>query len=339
MKSGRPLRHNSPMGGSHPVDDHFDGERFHNLDRSKTINKSLLEVLRWRFSARPLGRWPGRARNEHQPRLPGALDAGEIAVTGVNHATDLIQFSGLNVLTDPVFSERVSPVSWAGPRRVRPPGIGFDALPRIDVVLVSHNHYDHMDLPSLVRLHRRDRPRFVVPLGNARTLAGAGVDGAVELDWWDEAALGDGASAVLVPVQHWSGRGLFDRRRALWGGFYLRRGPATAFFAGDTGYGAHFRMIRERLGAPDLSLLPIGAYEPRWFMKDQHVDPDEAVRAHLDLGSRLSVGMHFGTFPLTDEGMDDPVRALAASRRARGVPDDSFPALHNGLTVRLPPAA
>ncbi|MDE2143749.1 MAG: MBL fold metallo-hydrolase [Elusimicrobia bacterium] len=317
-----------------PEGSHFDGERFHNLDRSKTVRKGFRDVLKWRFSKRPMGLWPERAENEFLPDLPRSLDVREIAVTGINHATDLIQFQGLNVITDPVFSDRVSPVSWAGPRRVRPPGLAYDALPKIDVVLVSHNHYDHMDLPSLSRLHRRDKSRFVVPLGNARTLQGAGIEGAVELDWWQETPLADGATATLVPVQHWSGRGLFDRRRALWGGFYLRRGPASVFFAGDTGYGDHFKLIRERLGSPDLSLLPIGAYEPRWFMKDQHVNPDEAVLAHLDLGSRVSVGMHFGTFRLTDEGMDDPVRALEASRRERGVADDAFRALHNGLTVR-----
>ncbi|MFI5361292.1 MAG: MBL fold metallo-hydrolase [Elusimicrobiota bacterium] len=320
---------------TYPPGDHCDGERFYNLDRAKTFRKGLRDVLKWRLSPRPMGAWPERAENAHAPDLPRSLVAGQIAVTGINHATELIQFAGLNVLTDPVFSERVSPVSWAGPRRVRPPGVEFDALPRIDAVLVSHNHYDHMDLPTLRRLQGRDKPRFLVPLGNARLLSGAGIDGAVELDWWDEAPLGDDARAVLVPVQHWSGRGFFDRRRALWGGFFLRRGPASVFFAGDTGYGAHFAMIRERLGVPDLSVLPIGAYEPRWFMKDQHVNPDEAVRAHLDLGSRVSVGMHFGTFHLTDEGIDDPVAALAASRRERGVPDAAFPALHNGLTVRL----
>lgn len=314
---------------------HFDGERFHNLDRSKTIKKGFGQVLKWRFSDRPMGPWPKRAENAHRPSLPRSLGAGEICVTGINHATDLIQFSGLSVLTDPIFSERASPLSWIGPRRVRPPGLAFDELPPIDAVLVSHNHYDHMDLRTLRRLDRRHRPRFVVPLGNARLLASAGIERVVELDWWQEAVLGDDARATLVPVQHWSGRGLFDRRRALWGGFHLRRGAATAFFAGDTGYGEHFKMIRERLGAPELSLLPIGAYEPRWFMKDQHVNPDEAVRAHLDLGSRLSAGMHFGTFRLTDEGMDDPVTALAESRRAHGVADTAFPALHNGLTVRL----
>ena len=319
----------------YPASDHFDGERFTNLDPTKTVKKTFRDFLKWRFTPRPRGAWPSWVDNEFAPELPRSLGAAELAVTGINHATDLIQFSGLNLLTDPVFSERVSPVSWLGPRRVRPPGLSFDALPQIDAVLVSHNHYDHMDLASLVRLYRRDRPRFIVPLGNARALEDAGIEGVVELDWWREAPLGDDASAVLVPVQHWSGRGLFDRRRALWGGFYLKRGRASAFFAGDTGYGAHFGLIRERLGAPDVSLLPIGAYEPRWFMKDQHINPEEAVRAHLDLGSRLSLGMHFGTFRLTDEGIDDPVTALAESRRAHGLADDVFRPLHNGLTVRF----
>ncbi|MFI5347902.1 MAG: MBL fold metallo-hydrolase [Elusimicrobiota bacterium] len=317
----------------YPVSDHFDGETFYNLDRSKTVKKTFRDFLKWRFTPRPRGYWPARADNPFSPELPRSLGAAALAVTGINHATDLIQFQGLNILTDPVFSERVSPVSWIGPRRVRPPGLAFDALPRIDVVLVSHNHYDHMDLPTLVRLHRRDRPRFIVPLGNARILSG--IEGVVELDWWQVAVVGDDSSVTLVPVQHWSGRSLFDRRRALWGGFFIRRGSASVFFAGDTGYGEHFAMIRDRLGPPDLSLLPIGAYEPRWFMKDQHINPDEAVRAHLDLGSRRSVGMHFGTFRLTDEGIDDPVTALAESRRVRSVPEEDFLALHNGLTVRL----
>jgi len=313
--------------------EHFDGREFHNLDRSKNIKKTFGEVLRWRLATRGRARWPDRVENVHVPDLPRSLSAGEVAVTGINHATDLIQLDGLNVLTDPVYSERVSPVSWLGPRRVRPPGVAFDALPRVDVVLISHNHYDHMDLPTLARLGKRGRPRFLVPLGNARTLRSAGVE-AVELDWWQSADLGDGTTATLVPVQHWSGRGLFDRRRALWGGFVLRRGKTSVFFAGDTGWGEHFRLIRERLGAPDVALLPIGAYEPRWFMRDQHVDPDEAARAHLELGAGLSLGMHFGTFPLTDEGIDDPPAALAAARRARGIADAAFPALHNGLTVR-----
>jgi L-ascorbate metabolism protein UlaG (beta-lactamase superfamily) len=311
----------------------FDGGVYHNEDRARDIQKGFVDVLKWRLSSRDRARWPAHAANDYSPSLPRSLSDGEVAVTGINHATDLLQFSGLNLLTDPVFSERVSPVSWAGPRRVRAPGLAFDALPKIDAVLVSHNHYDHMDLPSLARLWRRDRPLFVVPLGNARTLSSAGIEGTVELDWWQTHRFGDAADVTLVPAQHWSGRGLFDRRRALWGGFFIRRGAATAYFAGDTGYGQHFAEIRERLGSPRVALLPIGAYEPRWFMRDQHIDPDEAVRAHLALGATVSLGMHFGTFPLADEGMDDPPAVLAAARRARGVAEAAFPALYNGLTI------
>ena len=312
----------------------FDGRLYGNLDSSKTIRKGFGELLQWRLNgaARP---WPKRLENSDAPSLPASLAAGELAVTGINHATDLIQFHGLTILTDPVFSERVSPVSWLGPRRVRSPGVSFDELPKIDAVLVSHNHFDHMDLQTLARLHRRDLPRFVVPLGNARHLRDAGIPNASELDWWGEADLGGGASVVLTPAQHWSGRGLFDRRRALWGGFFIRAGGATAYFAGDTGYGEHFKLIKSRLGSPDAALLPIGAYEPRWFMKDQHVSPDEAVLAHLELGARLSLGMHFGTFRLSDEGPEEPVVALAESRLVRGVADAAFPALRNGMTVSL----
>ena len=318
-------------GNQSPLSDHYDGKRFHNR---QSPPHNLWKVLKWMAKRRSK---PVHTKRTVSPLVE--IDARppphEMWVTFINHSTFLIQWAGLNILTDPLFSKRASPFRWIGPKRSHPPGIAFHNLPPIDLVLISHNHYDHMDLPTLVRLHRRDRPRFIVPLGNARTLEGAGIDGVVELDWWNETVIGDDASVVLVPVQHWSGRSLLDRRRALWGGFFIRRGPAAAFFAGDTGYGAHFAMIRERLGSPDLSLLPIGAYEPRWFMKDQHINPDEAVRAHLDLGSRLSVGMHFGTFRLTDEGIGDPVAALASSRLARGVPDEAFRALHNGLTVRL----
>jgi L-ascorbate metabolism protein UlaG (beta-lactamase superfamily) len=312
----------------------FDGRLYGNLDPAKTIRKGFGDVLKWRMQggARP---WPKRLENSDAPSLPASLSPGELSVTGINHATDLIQFHGLNVLTDPVFSERMSPVSWLGPRRARDPGLAFDALPNIDAVLVSHNHYDHMDLKTLARLQKRGRPRFIVPLGNARHLRAAGIPDAVELDWWKETDLGGGASVVLTPAQHWSGRGLFDRRRALWGGFFVRAGGATAYFAGDTGYGEHFKLIKSRLGSPDAALLPIGAYEPRWFMKDQHVNPDEAVLAHLELGARMSLGMHFGTFRLSDEGPEEPVAALAESRRARGVSEASFPALRNGMTVLL----
>ncbi len=192
-----------------------------------------------------------------------------------------------------------------------------------------------MDLPTLSRLWRRDKPRFIVPLGNARHLSSVGIDDVVELDWWGSCQLADETLVTMVPAQHWSGRGLFDRRRALWGGFFLRRGGATAYFAGDTGFGGHFSQIRQRLGSPQVALLPIGAYEPRSFMRDQHIDPDEAVRAHLELGASISLGMHFGTFSLADDGIDDAPVALAPARYVRQISEAAFPALHNGMTVRV----
>ena len=315
-----------------PRSDHFDGEVFFNPDAS--AGRSFGDFLRWQRTSRARP-WPKWVENRAVPRLPAALEPGEIALTFVNHITYLLQFRGLNVLTDPVYSERVSPVQWTGPRRVRAPGLAFDALPRIDVVLVSHNHYDHLDLETLLRLEREHRPLVLTGLGNRAFLEERGLARVRELDWWEVTAHGD-ASFTYTPAQHWSGRGVAGRNRTLWGGFLVAACARKVFFAGDTGYWRHFRELRRRCGAVDLAMLPIGAYEPRWFMRDQHMNPEEAVRAHLDLAARLSVGTHYGCFQLTDEGIDDPVRELAAARLRHGVPDDRFRALETGETLRLP---
>jgi L-ascorbate metabolism protein UlaG (beta-lactamase superfamily) len=254
-----------------------------------------------------------------------------VVLTFVNHITFLVQLDGLNVLTDPVYSDRVSPFRSVGPRRVHAPGLAFEALPSVDVVLLSHNHYDHLDLDTLRRLAAGHAPRIVTGLGNAAFLREHGVDGVVELDWWGRAAVA-GADITFTPAQHWSGRGLRGRNRTLWGGFVLERGPARLYFAGDTGYGAHFAEVRRRHGAADVALLPIGAYAPRWFMREHHMDPDDAVRAHLDLGAQTSVATHFGCFQLTDEGIDDPVAELAAARVRHRVADSAFQVLAVGET-------
>ena len=245
------------------------------------------------------------------------------------------QFDGLNVLTDPVWSERASPLQWLGPRRVRAPGLAFEALPRIDLVLVSHDHYDHLDLHTLQRLQAVHSPCFVTTLGNRAFLEDHGLAEVHELDWWQQVDVA-GALVTLTPAQHWSGRGFRGRNRTLWGGFVIERRGLRVFFAGDTGYAAHFRDIRARFGPVDLALLPIGAYEPRWFMRDQHMDPVEAVQAHFDLQARRSIGTHFGCFQLTDEGIDEPVRELAVARRRHGIRDDAFIALETGETHRFP---
>jgi L-ascorbate metabolism protein UlaG (beta-lactamase superfamily) len=314
-----------------PPSDHFDGELFFNPDAGG--GRSFGEFLRWQRTSRRTP-WPRWVENRARPDLPSSLERGEIALTFVNHITFLLQFRGLNVLTDPVWSERVSPVRWSGPKRVRAPGLAFEDLPRVDVVLVSHNHYDHLDIDTLVRLEREHRPLFVTGLGNRAFLEEHGLGTVRELDWWQEIAHGD-ARLVYTPAQHWSGRALAGRNRTLWGGFVVEADGRRLFFAGDTGYWRHFRDLRARLGVMDVAMLPIGAYEPRWFMQEQHMDPDDAVRAHLDLGARTSIGTHFGCFQLTDEGIDDPLRELEAARRRHGVAAGRFRTIETGETLRI----
>ena len=238
------------------------------------------------------------------------MPPGSVALTFIGHASFLLRFPGLVVLTDPVFSDRCSPVPWAGPRRAHPPGIALDALPPVDLVVVSHNHYDHMDIPSLRRIAARGTRHAITSLGNARRLREAGFDTVEELDWWDTASAGP-MRVTATPARHFSRRGLFDGNATLWSGFDLQGPGGHVLFAGDSGAGPHWRAIHDQLGAPDLALLPIGAYEPRWLMAPVHMNPAEAAQAHRDLASRQSVGMHFGTFQLTDEPIDAPVHALA----------------------------
>ncbi len=313
--------------------------------------KGVGELLRWRLDAARRGLPP-------PPRTPVPAAAADLAflrsnalagaemqpaVTWLGHATVLAQFAGLNLLTDPVFSDRCSPLQFVGPRRAQPPGVALADLPHIDVVLVSHNHYDHLDEASVKRLNaqRGGPPLFVVPLGIQPWLALRGITNVVELDWWQGHGVG-AAEVVLTPAQHWSGRGVQDRLTTLWGGFAVFAPDLHLFYSGDTGYSKDFADIRERFaprqrgGGFDIALLPIGAYEPRWFMRQQHVNSAEAVQIHRDLGARRSLGVHWGTFALTDESLDEPPRALAAARQAQGVADNDFFVLAVGQTRVLP---
>ena len=267
--------------------------------------------------------------------MPPAVASGDVAVTFIGHSSFLIQTGTTALLIDPIYSERASPVTFAGPRRVRAPGVRFDDLPPISVVLVSHNHYDHCDLRTLATLNRRFQPSFLTPLANAPLLNSVGITRVTELDWWDSA---DVASIKLTatPAQHFSARGLFDRDRALWSGFFIEAAGRRILFAGDSGYGPHFRDIAARLAPIDLALLPIGAYEPRWFMKDIHMTPQEAVQAHLDLGAQQSIAMHFGTFQLTPEAIDEPVRLLSRALEEQGVSAAEFRTLEVGESVVTP---
>ena len=306
--------------------DHFDGKRFVNPNGAAV--QPFTAVPRMLLTRRTP--WP--ARVEEPPRLPPRLDGADAVVTFIGHATFLIQTTAGNVLTDPMYSLRAGPLNIFGPRRVRPPAVLFDDLPPISTVLLSHNHYDHCDLPTLRMLAQRFDPVVVTPIGNGRLVLSAGIRRVEELDWWQSAQLPT-VPITLTPAHHFSARGPFDRNRALWGGFILALAGARIFFAGDTAYAPLFHDIRQRLGPVDLALLPIGAYEPRWFMQSVHMNPAEAVQAHVDLAASHSIGMHFGTFQLTWEGIDDPLHALKQALDARAIPQSHFSTLGFGESV------
>ncbi len=315
-----------------PLSDHFNGKTFFQPHHASA--GGLRELWRWKLNAKPKP-WPREIALEAQPKPTTAGPAG-ITATWIGHATFLLQTPRINVLFDPVFSERVSPVAWAGPRRVHPPGIAFDDLPRIDAVLLSHDHYDHCDVASLRALAARHNPVFVTPLRHRELLASLGARQIVELDWWQSHGLGPDVTIRLTPSQHWSNRFGAPRNHRLWGGFFLNVGQNSVWFVGDTGYDAEiFRAIHQRCGAPDLALVPIGAYEPRWFMAPMHINPAEAVQLHRAVGARLSVGMHWGTFQLTDEGRDEPGEALAVARAAAGLRAEEFRIVPPGGSVVL----
>jgi L-ascorbate metabolism protein UlaG (beta-lactamase superfamily) len=308
----------------------FDGRRFRNP--IGPAGRGLWHYLRWVATSRRR-RWPSGLTNPVPAQIPVGLPPAALAATFINHASFLLQIGSVNLVTDPVYSERVGPANLGGPKRTRPPGVPFADLPDVHVVLLSHNHYDHLDLATLRRLRERSEPLVVTPLGNGRLLRRKGFARVIELDWWERTALPEGIELMLTPAQHFSSRQIFDRDHTLWGGFVISAGQRRIYFVGDSGYGEHFQEIGRRVPEIDLALIPIGAYEPRWFMRYAHVNPDEAVRVHLEVRARLSVGMHFGTFQLTDEAIDDPPRALQEALRRHGVSPENFLVPEFGQTV------
>lgn len=312
-----------------PPSDHFDGERFFNPGRRREAQRPRA-LLPWRLNG-PKAKWPRSVPSPYVDRPPERVETLRIAMVG--HASFLIQAAGCNILVDPHWSERASPFSFAGPKRFNPPGIAFHDLPPIDVVLVTHNHYDHLDIATLIRLWRSHRPLIVAPLGNDRVIQMADATIAVTTgDWGERFVLSPHVAATIVPANHWSARGLRDGRMALWSGFALEAPAGLVYIAGDTGYGdgAIFRGVRKRFGSPAVALIPIGAYEPRWFMAAQHVDPAEAVGIMRDCGARQALGVHWGTFRLSDEDYDAPEKALAKAVEAYAIAPQRFIAMRPG---------
>jgi L-ascorbate metabolism protein UlaG (beta-lactamase superfamily) len=310
--------------------DHFNGKTFFNPGEAS--DRGLLDLLKWKLTSRATP-WPERVEVVRRPLPPAPAPEG-VAATWIGQSTFLLRSASATILTDPVFSERAGPTSWLGPRRVAPPGVDLASVPRVDLVLLSHDHYDHCDLATLRTLAARDNPLVIAPLGHRSLLEGAGLTRIVELDWWQTHACGPGLEATLVPARHWSRRRPFGTNRRLWGGFMLRAGGRLVYFVGDSGYQEGlFPEIARRCGAPDLALIPIGAYEPRWFMESAHMNPAEAVRVHRETGARKSVAMHWGTFQLTDEGREEPVRALGEACQEAGLAPGDFEVLALGASA------
>jgi L-ascorbate metabolism protein UlaG (beta-lactamase superfamily) len=309
-----------------PVSDHFDGKKFINPGNVKA--QGLKEVVRWMMN-RERGPWV--SKTEAVQSKPADAIANATRITFINHSSFLIQTSGINILTDPVFSERVSPFSFVGPKRMRPTGIAFKDLPQIDIVLLSHNHYDHLDKGTLLKIKQVHNPLFVVPLGVGEYLNQLGIRRWETLDWWQSTFAFD-VSITAVPAQHFSGRGFFDRDATLWCGYVFKSKSHTIYFAGDTGYNpTTFSEIGNRVEQIDIALIPIGAYKPKWFMSPVHCSPEEAVKIHQEVKAKQSIATHFGTFPLGDDGQEEPIKDLQLALHKLDIPSDEFIALKEGV--------
>jgi L-ascorbate metabolism protein UlaG (beta-lactamase superfamily) len=325
---------------SGPVSDHFDGKLFFNPGGEEP--SGFFNLLRWKLNGKNIA-WPDSFPSPFPQAMPETRVSGDrLVVTMVGHACMLIQVAGLNILTDPVWSERTSPVSFAGPKRANPPGIRVGDLPPIDIVLVTHNHYDHLDLETLWVLQGRDKPRFVTPLGNDGIIRSRVPDARITvMDWGSREEMAPGVSFHCEPCHHWSARGLGDRRMALWAAFVFETPAGKVYHIGDTGFhsGINYRAAKQKHGGFRLANLPFGAYEPRWFMKAQHQNPDEAVEGMLLCNAAFVAGHHWGTFKLTDEGVEQPVEALHAALDSRGIGRDRFQPMRPGQVFDVPAVA
>ena len=311
--------------------DYAKAETFKNTNENEN-GKSFGQLMSWVFDGK---KSPERVKIETSDEWQElASDQLNYAVW-IGHATYLINNGDINILTDPIFAKRASPIGFAGPKRMIPAVMNLTDLPSIDVVVVSHNHYDHLDMYSLKRLHKiNPETIFLVPMGDRKRLKKAGLTHVHELRWWESMEVGQ-STIHFTPVQHWSKRGLFDRNKSLWGGWFIESKNLKLYHAGDTGYSNDFKTTYQQLGAPDYSFIPIGAYDPRWFMKDSHVNPEEAVQIALDLQTPHSFGMHWGTFTLTDEPVAEPPIRLAAELKVQGLQPEFFRSPKPGEVLNL----
>lgn len=327
------MARNPYYGG--PASDHFNGTRFYNPEGIDPLG--FRDLLRWNLrEAR--ARWPKRLELAGTARPAGRVNGQDMRVTMIGHASMLLQAAGLNILVDPVWSERVSPFSFAGPKRVIAPGVEFDDLPHIDVVLVSHNHYDHLDLATLKRLAEAFDPLIVTPLGNDTIIRLAAPEARIVTLDWGESWEVEGVTITAEPCHHWSARGLRDRSMALWAAFVIETPAGRIYHIGDTGFhgGRNYRAAAEKYGGFRLAILPIGAYEPRWFMEAQHQNPAEAVEGFRLVGAAHAVGHHFGTFQLTNEAIGAPVDQLTEALETAEIEPGRFRPLVPGEMFDVP---
>lgn len=315
--------HSFSLAEEKTMSSHYKNGVFYNTHQyeSKSLWSFIYKRLQHSYAKWP--KWielPATNKQEQQV-LSEPVTAG-IRVTYINHASFLIQTGGFNIITDPVYSKRVSPFSFIGPKRVHAPAIAFEDLPAIDVVLISHDHYDHLDIKTLTKIIKRDNPKIYTGLKVSKHIPSS--NKVVELDWWDKAKVAPNFELYFTEVQHFSGRWLNDTRSTLWGGFVLNIDGKKIYFGGDSGYNNHYKETFNRYGAMDLALLPIGAYEPRNMMHHVHVNPEEAVMAHLDLQAKKSIGMHFGTFQLSAEHINQPKVELETAKQKYNIAADEF---------------
>ena len=305
-------------------------ETFTNTNKIEN-DKSFKDLMKWTFSSKN----PKRVKIETSQDWKSLNKNSQDYAVWIGHATYLLNSSGITILTDPVFSKRASPVRFAGPKRLIPPAMSLEDLPKVDVITVSHNHYDHLDIASLKKLYKLNpEALFLVPKGDKKLLSRKGIKNVQEFLWWEEVEI-KGTQFTFTPVQHWSARGIRDRNKSLWGGWFIKSLDRSLFHAGDTGYSQDFKETRSRLGSPDIALIPIGAYAPRWFMSFSHVNPSEAVQIAEDLGAEVAYGMHWGTFPLTDEEVLEPPLLLESALEAKSLPKEFFRTLKPGEVVKF----